>query len=185
MKRVLPILVGFLIIPAIPQVRGCMFGWNTFANGNRRRVGAWYGNNWHTILLCSYLAIFAIPSILGLSLYGCELFRDVKNLPSLVIMRFTIVVFFHFQWPLITKPRIFVVAMPPKIVDSRYLPDVDNVTKRIEVLEEISLVFIRITNLGVNTHRNSGILLDFRGLAKAVPCSDPLYKRTLHGKRIS
>lgn len=122
-NTILPLLVGLLIIPAFPQVRGFMFNWDSLSKGKRKKIGAWYGGNWHTILLCSYIAIFVLPLAVGYWWYGFELFNDVKGSCSLIVVGFTIVIFVHFQWPLITRPRIFAVVMPSKKDGDMHIPD--------------------------------------------------------------
>jgi len=176
--RIMPVVAGFLIIPSIPHLRGLMFNWDQLGKGRRKKVGIWYGNNWQTILICSYIAIFALPLIVGFLWYNCELFTDIKSPSSLILVGFTIVIFLHFQWPLISGPRIFAVVIPATKDDGRYIPDDGKVAKKIEVSKGIFLIFIRITNLGVNTYKNSGIFIDFQRLAKAIPSSDSRYSET-------
>lgn len=179
-EKILPMLVGFLAIPSLPWIREKMFEWNMLGKEKKKKIGAWYGVNWQTILLSTYIAVFAFPFMLGFWQYRFELLKDIKSLGSLIVVGFTLVIFLHFQGPLVEKPRIFAVVIPPKEVNGKYIPDDGKLARKIEVpnAKEASLIFIRITNLGVNAYKNSGIIIDFQQMVEVIPSENAIYNKT-------
>jgi len=115
-------------------VREWMYFHDQLGKGKLKSLGQFYGKCWQEILIVGYVVLFTMP--LQIILFWGFTKLSLSETIQLLLFGFTIVLFVHFQVPLITKPHIFAIIYLGAKTNENYFPDTNKKDLEIDLNTE-------------------------------------------------